>query len=182
MRILDANTVHVTHGPAVAVRYWARARAARSESRGQIEYLEEENRALREQLGERRVRFTNNQCPASPSGSEGALGREGLNEISDLVTPDTLDILLRQYRKLIAKNYDGTQRCGPGRPRVAQTIRELVLRMARENSSWGYMRICAAPRNLEHDVGGNTVKRILAEHDIEPAAPERRERIPGVWF
>ena len=53
---------------------------------------------------------------------------------------------------------------GPGRPRVAETIRELVLRMARENSSWGYTRICGALRNLGHDVGRNTVKRILAEH------------------
>ena len=107
-----------------------------------------------------------------------ALGREGLNEISDLVTPDTL---LRWYRKLIAKKYDGTQRRGPGRPGVAQTIRELVLKMARENSSWGHTRICAAMRNLGHDVGRNTVKRILAEHGLEPA-PERRKRIPWSTF
>ena len=66
------------------------------------------------------------------------------------LTPDTL---LRWYRKLIAKKYDGTQRRGPGRPRVAQTIRELVLRMARENSSWGYTRICGAMRNLGQSLG-----------------------------
>ncbi len=107
-----------------------------------------------------------------------ALGRKGVNEISDLVTPDTL---LRWYRKLIAKKYDGTQRRGPGRHRVAQTIRELVLRMARENTSWGYTRICGALANMGHEVGRNTVKRMLAEHGIEPA-PEPRERIPGRTF
>ncbi len=142
-----------------------------------IEYLKEENRVLREQLGERRIRFTNDQRRRLAAKAK-ALGREGLNEISDLVTPDTL---LRWYRKLIAKKYDGTQRRGSGRPRVAQTIRELVLKMARENSSWGYTRICGAMRNLGHDVGRNTVKRILAEHGIEPA-PARDKRTPWSTF
>jgi len=45
----------------------------------------------------------------------------------------------------------------------------------------GYMRICGALRNLGHDVGRNTVKRILADHGIEPA-PERRKRIPWSTF
>ena len=63
--------------------------------------------------------------------------RENLKEIFDLVTPDTL---LRWYRELIAAKYDGSQRRGPGRPRVMETIRELVLTKAKENSSWGYRR------------------------------------------
>lgn len=142
-----------------------------------IEYLKEENRVLRKQLGERRLRFTDEQRRRLAAKAK-ALGREGLKEISDLVTPDTL---LRWYRKLIAKKYDGSQRRGPGRPRVAETIRELVVRMASENSSWGYTRICGALRNLGHDIGRNTVKRILAEHGIEPA-PERRKRIPWSTF
>ena len=142
-----------------------------------IEYLKEENRVLREQLGGRRMRFTDDQRRRLAAKAR-ALGRDGLKEIADLVTPDTL---LRWYKKLIAKKYDGSRRRGPGRPRVAETIRKLVLRMARENSSWGYTRICGAMRNLGHDVGRNTVKRILAEHGIEPA-PERRERIPWSTF
>ena len=44
-----------------------------------------------------------------------------------------------------------------------ETIRELVLTMAKENSSWGYTRICGALANMGHDVGRNTVKRILAD-------------------
>ena len=64
---------------------------------------------------------------------------------------------------------------------MAQTIRELVLRMARENTSWGYTRICGPLGNLGHDVGRNTVKRIVVEHGIEPA-PERRKRIPWSTF
>ena len=70
-----------------------------------IEYLKEENRVLREQLGERRVRFTNDQRRRLAAKAK-VLGREGLNEISDLVTPDTQDILLRWYRKLIGFRYE----------------------------------------------------------------------------
>ena len=78
------------------------------------------------------------------------LSRDSLTAIADLVTPDTL---LRWYTRLIAKKYDGSQNRGPGRPRVAETIRDLVVRMATENSTWGYTRICGALRNLGHDVG-----------------------------
>ena len=142
-----------------------------------IEYLKEENRVLREQLGERRMRFTDDQRRRLAAKAR-ALGRDGLKQIADLVTPDTL---LRWYKKLIAKKYDGSRRRGPGRARVAETIRKLVLRMARENSSWGYTRIRGALHNLAHDVGRNTVKRILAEHGIEPA-PERHKRMPWSTF
>ena len=68
-----------------------------------IEYLKEENRVLREHLGGRRIRFSNEQRRRLARKAK-ALGREGLREISGLVTPDTL---LRWYRKLIAGKYDG---------------------------------------------------------------------------
>ena len=142
-----------------------------------IDYLKEENRILREHVGGRQLRFTDEQRRRLAAKAR-ALGRDGMKEVAGLVTPDTL---LRWYTQLIAKKYDGSKRRGPGRPRVAETIRELVVRMATENSNWGYTRICGALRNLGHDVGRNTVKRILAEHGIEPA-PERRKRIPWATF
>ena len=83
--------------------------------------------------------------------------------------------------ELIAAKYDGSQRRGPGRPRVMETIRELVLTMAEENSSWGYTRIRGALANMGHEVGRATVKRILAEHGIEPA-PARDKRTPWSTF
>ncbi len=142
-----------------------------------IDYLKEENRILREHVGGRRLRFTDEQRRRLAAKAR-VLGRDGMKEVAGLVTPDTL---LRWYTQLIAKKYDGSKRRGPGRPRVAETIRELVVRMATQNSTWGYTRICGALRNLGHDVGRNTVKRILAEHGIEPA-PERRKRIPWETF
>ncbi len=77
-------------------------------NRGQqdvIEYLQEENRVLREQLGGSRLPFTDRQRRRLAAKAK-AIGRRGLFEISTLVTPDTL---LRWYRKLIAKKYDGSK-------------------------------------------------------------------------
>lgn len=87
------------------------------------------------------------------------------------MTPDTL---LAWHCKLIAKKWTYARR-GPGRPRVAEEIADLVLRMARENASWGYDRIQGALANLGHMVAPNTVKNILKKHGIEPA-PERQKR------
>ena len=142
-----------------------------------IDYLKEENRVLREHLGERRMRFTDDQRRRLAAKAK-VLGKDGLNQLTELVTPETL---LRWYARLIARKYDGSERRRAGRPRVAETIRELVVRMATENPCWGYTRIRGALRNLGHDVGRNTVKRILAPHGIEPA-PERRKRIPWSTF
>ena len=73
----------------------------------------------------------------------------------------------------------------PGRDRVgpafAQEITDLVLRMARENVSWGYDRIQGALANLGHIIAPNTVKNILKRHGIEPA-PEREKRTSWTTF
>jgi hypothetical protein len=83
-----------------------------------IEYLREENRVLREQLGERRVRFNDDQRRRLASKAKG-LSRKLLREAATLVTPETL---LAWHRKLIAHKYDGTARREPGRPKTADEI------------------------------------------------------------
>ena len=142
-----------------------------------IEYLREENRVLREQLGGRRRRLTDDQRRRLAVKGK-ALGRKLLMGVAGIVTPDTI---LRWYRLLIARKYDGSARRGAGRPRTAQQITELVVRIARENPRFGYTRIRDALGNLGCEIGRNTVKRILAEHGIEPA-PERRRRTPWKTF
>ena len=78
-----------------------------------IDYLREENRVLREQLGARRLRFTDDQRRRLAAKAR-TLGRRLLQEIATIVTPDTL---LAWHRTLIAEQYDGSTRRGPGRPR-----------------------------------------------------------------
>ncbi len=129
-----------------------------------IEYLQAENRVLREQLGDRRLLFTDGQRRRLARRAK-AIGRKGLFEIHTLVTPDTL---LRWYRKLVAKKYDGSKARRAGRPRTAAEIEKLILRMARENPGWGYTRIRGALRNVGREIGRNTIKRILNEKGIDP--------------
>ena len=130
-----------------------------------IEYLEEENRILREQLGRKRLLFSDRQRRRLAAKAK-PIGRKGLFKIRTLVTPDTL---LRWYRTLIAKKYDGTITRSPGRPKTAAELEQLIVRIARENSSWGYTRLQGALYNLGHDIGRNTVKRILFDNGIDPA-------------
>ena len=122
-----------------------------------IDYLQAENRVLREQLGSRRLRFTDDQRIRLAAKAK-QLGRRALREIGTIVSPDTL---LAWHRHLIARKYDGHHRRGPGRPPASAEIRELVVRMAIENRDWGYTRIQGALANLGHDVGRGTVATIL---------------------
>ena len=69
-----------------------------------IEYLREENRILRAQLGSRRLRLTDDQR-RSLAAKARLLGRRMLAEMATIVTPETL---LRWHRKLIANKYDGS--------------------------------------------------------------------------
>jgi putative transposase len=133
-----------------------------------IDYLQEENRLLKERLGGRRIRFTDVERRRLARKAQ-ALGRKKLKEIETLVTPDTL---LRWYRKLVALKWNYSHRRGPGRPRVMASITDLVVKMALENPSWGYTRIRGALDNLGHQVGRGTIANILKEKGIEPA-PER---------
>ena len=142
-----------------------------------IEYLQEENRVLKERLGGRRIRFTDAERRRLARKAH-TLGRKVLNELHTLVTPDTL---LRWYREMVACKWNYSHRRGPGRPRVMQTIVNLVLRMALENRSWGYTRIQGAMANLGHEVGRSTIANILGEYGVDPA-PERDKHMPWSTF
>lgn len=129
-----------------------------------------ENQVLREQLGGKRLKFSDKQRRLL--GEKGrALGRKALRELATVAAPDTV---LRWYRELVAKKCDGASQRGPGRPRKSAEVRELVARMARENRTWGYGRITGAMRVLGYELAWSTVKRILVEAGIPPA-PERRK-------
>src|SRR5207342_3318287 len=102
-----------------------------------IEYLLEENRVLREQIGSRRMRFNDDQRRRLAVKAK-TLGRKLLARVATIVTPETL---LAWHRKLIAQKYDGSSFRTPGRRPTGKEIATLVVRMAEENRAWGYRRI-----------------------------------------
>jgi transposase len=136
-----------------------------------IDYLQEENRVLREQLGDRRLRLNDDQRRRLAVKAK-RLGRRVLHELATLVTPETL---LTWHRRLIARKYDGSKQRGPGRPRTLDEIQLLVARMATENRDWGHRRIQGALANLGREVARSTIAKILKEHGLEPAPVRNRK-------
>jgi putative transposase len=135
------------------------------------EYLVTENRILRNQITGR-VRLTDGERTALAEIGQ-KLGKKALEAVANIVKPDTI---LAWHRKLVAQKVDGSQqRKAPGRPTIDQELEALVVRMARENHSWGYDRIVGALANLGYTISDQTVGNILKRHGIAPA-PERKTR------
>ena len=139
--------------------------------------MSEENRVLREQFKGQRLRFTDNQRRRRAAKGK-ALGRKVLGQVCTLVTPETI---LLWYRTLIARKYYGSAKRGPGRPPVQESIQELVVRLAKQNVSWGYGRIQGALQNLGRTVSRSTIARTLKAHGIEPA-PQRHKGMSWATF
>ena len=134
-----------------------------------VEYLQEENKVLKEHLKGKRIRYTDKQRLRLATKAK-VLGRTILRLLTTLVTPDTL---LAWHRNLIAKKYDGSAKRGPGRPRIMREIEALIITIAQNNPGWGYLRIAGALKNLGHIVARTTIANVLAKHCIEPG-PQRK--------
>jgi transposase InsO family protein len=86
------------------------------------------------------------------------------------VTPETL---LRWHRRLTARRWTYPQR-RPGRPPIGTEVRGLILRLARENGNWGYVRIVGELRKLGITVSATFVRNVLEREGIPPA-PHRHQ-------
>jgi putative transposase len=98
------------------------------------------------------------------------LPRPTLRQLHLIVSPDTV---LRWHRDLLRRHHAKMSRPKrAGRPPTVRSIQALVLRLARENASWGYRRIHGELAGLGIKVAPSTVWEILQRNGIEPA-PER---------
>jgi len=138
-----------------------------------IEYLRTENLVLKEKLGKKRILLNDNQRRRLAVKGK-VLGREALQQIATIVTPDTI---LRWHRKLVAKKWDHSNRRKkkPGRPRLRQVIVDLILRFAKENPTWGFDRIQGSLGNVGYHISDTTVGNVLKQHGIEPAPDRKRQ-------
>jgi putative transposase len=97
---------------------------------------------------------------------------------SFLVMPTTL---LRWHRRLVARRWTYANRIG--RPPVGDEMRQLVLRLARENPRWGYQQIAGELKGLGLNVSATTVRKSCARRaSVQPAsvAASHGER-SSVW-
>jgi len=134
-----------------------------------IEYLHAENRVLREMIPKKRLRFTQQQRLRLAQSAK-AIRFSRLKEIATAVTPETL---MNWIRTQIGKKYDGSSKRGVGRPGTNQKARNLVVKLAKENPSWGYSKILGVAKSLGYVIGRTTIREILLKAGIQPA-PERR--------
>jgi transposase InsO family protein len=103
------------------------------------------------------------------------LPRPTLRRLLLLVRPDTV---LKWHRDLIARRHSAMSRPRrPGRPRTLRSIRAVVLRLARENGSWGYRRVHGELLTLGIKVAPSTVWEILREAGIDPTS----DRATTTW-
>jgi transposase len=82
------------------------------------------------------------------------------------ITPATI---LRWHRGLVSRKWTFPDRHRPGRPGMGPSIKTLILRMARENSTWGHRRIQGELARLGYTIAASTVWEILHAAGIDPA-------------
>jgi len=135
-------------------------------------YLAAENRILRNQIRGRVQLSDGDRQALAESGQK--LGKQILEEVATIAKPATI---LAWHRKCVTQKGDGSKRRKTlGRPRVDQELEVLVVRMVRENRSWGYDRIVGALHNLGDTESDQTVGNMLKRQGIPPA-PERKKTV-----
>jgi len=129
------------------------------------DYLVTENRMFRQQIQGRLRLSDSDRKTLAAIGKK--LGKQALEEVATIAKPDTI---LVWHRKLVAQKVDGSQqRKPPGCLKIDKDLEALVVRLARENRTWGYDRIVGALRHLGYTISDQTVGNILKRHEIPPA-------------
>ncbi|TDD37050.1 helix-turn-helix domain-containing protein [Saccharopolyspora elongata] len=124
---------------------------------------------LERHLGQERARF----APADRAFLAALLHRLPRNVLRKLRLLVRTDTVLRWHRGLVARRHAALSKPKrPGRPHTVRSVRALVLRLAKENPSWGYRRLHGELLILGVKVAASTVWEILKETGIDPA-PER---------
>lgn len=127
----------------------------------EIAVLRHQLGVLRRQVGRPKWRASDRLFLAASSRF---LGRERWSAF--LITPQTL---LRWHREVVRRKWTFASARKPGRPAIDRELLDAVLRLARENPRWGYLRIRGELRKLGVRVGATTVRRILKAHGLGPA-------------
>ena len=165
--------LHPVHVVVTLLTEWVR-----HEQEKVIEFLRTETEVLLEQLGDKRILLSDDDRRLLAVKGM-ALEEEDLENVCVIVQPDTLR---RWHRELVERNRFKNPQRKTGRPGTDQEIVDLVLRMARENPSWGYKRIEGALSNVGYSICSSTVANILKHHGVEPAPQRQRQLSWGAFL
>jgi putative transposase len=135
-------------------------------------YLAAENRILRQQICGPVPLTDSDRKALAAIGKQ--VGRQVLEEIATVAKPETILAWHRKCRDQQTVSLQGPH--AVGRPRIAKELEDLVVRMARENRSWGYDRIVGALANVGYTISDQTVGNILKRHGL-PRAPQRKKTV-----
>ncbi len=154
----------------VALHLLVEAGAARRDAR--IRFLKAQVEILRRKLGGNRV---------IPSPDDRArllaIGQELNHNVADvigIVKPQT-------YCRWVTELREGRRPKRVGRPKIAQNMREIVVRLAKENAGWGYRRIIGELRKLRLRIGRSSVRRILKDEGLRPSPVRRGRATETTW-
>ena len=142
-----------------------------------IDYLCKENKVLRDKYAEtgRRLLLNDKQRRSLAILAQPVI-KHGFRDVIQIFCPETL---MKWFRDLKAEKFDSSKtQKKSGRPEIPGWVCREILRMARENRSWGSARIAGQISNLFFEVDEETVRRLLRKHNLEPA-PERDSQ--GTW-
>ncbi|WP_234425487.1 hypothetical protein [Streptomyces kebangsaanensis] len=150
----------------VLVRNLIRVPAAVLRSRvakdAEVPALRHENGVLRRQIARVRYESADRIWPAVPSQ---LVPRERRRQVF-AVTPTALPAW---HRRLVSRKWTLTEPRHPGRPPTAPTVKQLILRLARENSTWGHRHTQGEPARLGHSIAPSTVWEIPQSAGVDPA-------------
>jgi putative transposase len=121
------------------------------DKRALMDFYEAEIRFLRSHLPKRPIPTLSEKAALSACAVK--VGRKALKEVLTLFTPDTL---FRWHREAVKQKWDYSKKRGPGRPLTKTEIERLILRLAKDNPTWGLTRLRDVLFEQGHRVARNT--------------------------
>ncbi len=100
--------------------------------------------------------------------------RHHLYQVMLIFKPDTV---LGWHRELVHHKWTFRRKRNPGRPCISSELQALIVRLAKENTRWGYDKIHGELLKLGHNLSATSVRSVLKRHRITPAS----ERSTGTW-
>jgi putative transposase len=100
--------------------------------------------------------------------------RRHINRVMMIFKPDTV---LGWHRELVRRKWTFKRKTKPGRPGISSELEAMIVRLAKENTRWGYDKIQGELLKLGHNLSASSVRNILKQHRIAAAT----ERSSGSW-